>query len=160
MSKETVRRIRWYDPESDDPSTPVDWPVASLILATLFLNFYFMNGVGLWQFCPLPLYALFVGAVALLVTTLFFMGPALATHAAGRPLFLVIADSLGSIPAFGLHLCCVLYLVLWIAKTELGVFAVAADSCSPGLASRSRGGLDLRRALVGLGSVDGLVGTG
>jgi hypothetical protein len=116
VSKVTVRRIRWHDPESDDPSTPVDWPIASLILATLFLNFSFMNGVSFWLFCPLPLFALLVGAVALLVTTLFFMGPALATHAAGRPLLLVIADSIGSVPAFGLRLCCVLYLVLWIAN--------------------------------------------
>ena len=115
MSTATVRRIRWYDPESDGASTPVAWPTASLIVATLFLNFAFMNHVRLWLFCPLPLFALLAGAVALLVTALFFMGPALATHAAGRPLFLVIADSLGSIPAFGLRLCSVLYLVLWIA---------------------------------------------
>jgi hypothetical protein len=141
-----VRRIRWYDPESDDPSTPVDWPSASLILATLFLNFsFFMTGARLWLFCPLPLYALLAAAVGLLITALFFLGPALATHAAGRPLFLVIADSLGSIPAFALRLCCVSYLVLWIAariaipvwlwswrapwrqvsSTELGIFAAA-----------------------------------
>jgi hypothetical protein len=143
VSKVTVRRIRWYDPESDGPSTPVDWPIASLILATLFLNFSFMDNVALLPFCPLSFFTLFVGAVALLVTALFFMGPALATHAAGRPLFPVIADSLGSIPAFALRLCCVLYLVLWIANlvaipvwvwssriperqvssTELGMFA-------------------------------------
>ena len=76
-----------------------------------------MMSFRLWLFCPLPLYALVVGVLAILVTALFFVAPALATYAARRPLFPVIADSIGSVPAFGLRLCCVLYLVLWIAAT-------------------------------------------
>jgi hypothetical protein len=82
-----VHRIRWFDPESDDPATPVDWPVPALILATLFLNILFWeaHGLSLWPFRPLPLYLLLLGAVALLVTALFFMGPSLATQAARLP---------------------------------------------------------------------------
>ena len=142
-----MHRIRWFDPESDDPATPVDWPVPALILATLFLNILFWeaHGLSLWPFRPLPLYLLLLGAVALLVTALFFMGPSLATQAARLPLLGVIENSFGSIPAFGLRLCCVLYLVLWIAyliavpvwlwssqilrrqvsSTESGIFAAA-----------------------------------
>jgi hypothetical protein len=49
--------MRWSDPDTEDPSTPIDWPAASLILATLFMNFFF------WMLCgdrvsmlyPLPL---------------------------------------------------------------------------------------------------------
>jgi hypothetical protein len=111
-----MRRIRWFDPGTDGSSSPVAWPAASLVTATLFLNLSFtFHAGGLWVFCPLTLYALVIGFLALSLTGLFFIGPALATRAAGRPLFLVIEDSLGSIPAFGLRLCCVAFLVLWIA---------------------------------------------
>ena len=44
------------------------------------------------------------------------MGPALATHAARRPLLEVIENSLGLIPAFALRVICALFLVLWIAN--------------------------------------------
>jgi hypothetical protein len=111
-----MRRIRWFEPDKDDPSSPVAWPAASLVTATLFLNWSFtFQASGLWQFCPLPLYALLFSIFALLLTGLFFIGPALAIRAAGRPLFLVIEDSLGSIPAFGVRFCCVSFLVLWMA---------------------------------------------
>ncbi len=112
-----MRRIRaWFEPDTDGPSSPVAWPAASLVTATLFLNLSFtFHAGGLWVFCPLTLYALVIGILALSLTGLFFIGPALATRAAGRPLFLVVEDSLGSIPAFGLRLCCVAFLVLWMA---------------------------------------------
>lgn len=109
-------RIRWFEPDNDDPSRPVAWPAAALLTATLFLNLTFaVQSGGLWLFCPIPLYALLLGVFALLLTSLFFVGPALATQAAKRPLFLVVEDSLGSLPASGLRLCCVLFLVLWMA---------------------------------------------
>lgn len=140
-----MRRIRWFDPDKDDPSSPVAWRAASLVTATLFLNFSFtFQAAGLWQFCALPLYALLLGILALLLTGLFFIGPALAIRAAERPLFLVIEDSLGSIPAFGVRFCCASFLVLWMAtliafpmillsndlerkvsSTELGIIAAA-----------------------------------
>jgi hypothetical protein len=44
-----VRRILWFDPDTDDPSTPIDWPAAALILATLFMNFSF------WMLCGIVL---------------------------------------------------------------------------------------------------------
>lgn len=117
VSKNGVRRIRWFDRNSDDQTMPIDWRVASPLLATLFLNFVFLNnqGVDFRMSCALPIYSVFVGAIAITVTAVFFMGPALATHRAGKVLFLVIEDSLGALPAFGLRLCYVIFLVLWIA---------------------------------------------
>ena len=124
-----MRRIRWFDAESDDPSAPVAWPLAALVLSTLFLNIWFCEFyvAGFGPRCPLPLYVIFQGAFALIVTALFFMGPALAAQAAGRPLFGVVENALGSIPALGLRLICVLYLVLWIA----GLVAVPVRVSSP-----------------------------
>jgi hypothetical protein len=86
-------------------------------MSTLFLNFpfWYVHGLDLPIRCLLPLYAAPLAVASLLIAALFFMGPALATHALERPLFHVLQNSLGSIPAFALRLCCVLFLVLWIA---------------------------------------------
>jgi hypothetical protein len=87
-------------------------------MSTLFLNFpfWYVHGLDIWMFCPLPLYASIIGAGALLLTTLFFLGPALATQAGKRPLLCVAENSLGLIPASGLRLCCVSFLVLWVGN--------------------------------------------
>ena len=121
--KDTVLRLRWFDPEPIDLLTPIDWRFAALIIATLFLNFPFWmhDGADLWMSCSLPLYAVGVGAVALLLTALFFVGPALASYTAKRPLLGVVENSLGSIPAYGLRFCCVVFLTLWIAKSVSGL---------------------------------------
>ncbi len=68
------------------------------------------------MFCPLPLYAGLLAVGALLIAAFFFLGPALATQAARRPLLTVVRNSLGAIPAFGMRLCCILFIVLWIAN--------------------------------------------
>jgi len=115
-----VLRLRWSDPEADDLSTPLDWRIPSSIMATLFLNFLFWyvvadNCRGCFdKFWPRPLLVGFPVAVALLATVLFFMGPALATQATGRPLFGVVENSLGSIPAYALRFCCIVFLALWM----------------------------------------------
>jgi hypothetical protein len=111
-----IVRLRWSDPEPDDPSTPLDWRFPALILSTLFLNFFFwyIPGPELWVSSSLLVYAGLVVAAAL-VAAVSFVGPALATHAAERPLLGVLENSLGSIPAIVLRLCCVLFVVLWIA---------------------------------------------
>lgn len=107
-------RFRWTDPKPDDPSTPVDWRSAALITATLFLNFvWYRLGSVLPMYCPLPLYAGIVAAGSLLMT-FFFVGPALLTQVSRRPLLGAVENSLGSIPALGFRLGCVLFLVLWI----------------------------------------------
>jgi hypothetical protein len=113
-----VLRLRWFDPEPDGPSTPIDWRVAAMIIATLFLNFAFwmVDGGDLWMSRPLPLYVVQVGVVAFLVTALFFLGPALATQTAKRPLFGVIENSLGIIPTLGIRICGLLFLLIWMAK--------------------------------------------
>jgi hypothetical protein len=113
-----VLRLRLSDPEPDDGSTPVGWRFAALLTATLFLNFHFwfVHGLDLWRPGPPLRNAGLLGAGALLIAALFFVGPALATQAARRPLLGVAESSLGSIPAFGLRLCCLLFLVGWISS--------------------------------------------
>jgi hypothetical protein len=108
-----VRRLRWF--EADDPAAPVDWRVAALIMATLFLNFQFWDASP-GMFFPFPLHAGLIAAGALAMTALFFVGPVLATHVAMRPLLRVLEDSMGSVPAFGLRVCSILFLVLWISR--------------------------------------------
>jgi len=111
-----VRSIRWFDADRDTPSVPVDWRMASLVLAALFFNFLFAEShstsLGLWL--PLPLYAVFMATVAAILTALFFMGPALACQSRKRPILRVIQDSVGTVPAFALRVCFVLFLVFWI----------------------------------------------
>jgi hypothetical protein len=97
---------------------PIDWRVPTLILATLFLNFFFWWEHNVDVCVPGPLFvdAVLLGAVSLLMLALFFLGPAFATQATGRPLLAVVESSLGSVPAIGLRLCCVLFLMGWIAE--------------------------------------------
>jgi uncharacterized membrane protein YhhN len=72
-----VLRFLWFEPE--DPKTPIGWRPAASILATLFLNFVFwlIPGGNLAMFVPVGLYAVALAVMALLVTGLFFLGPAL-----------------------------------------------------------------------------------
>ena len=113
-----MRRIRCFDRNSDDPSVGVDWRSAAIMTATLFLNFHFYQdyGLDLWGFGTLPVDASVLAVGVLLLTALFFIGPALAVRAAQRPVFFLIEKSTGAIPAFALRLCCVAFLLLWIAK--------------------------------------------
>ena len=110
-----MRRILWYDPEFGEPSTPVAWPAASVILATVFLNVIFVEALGgrFWPFTPLTLYGAAVILIPLALTLLFFVGPALATRAAKRPIFGLMEDALGTIPALGVRACCVVFLSFW-----------------------------------------------
>jgi hypothetical protein len=55
VSKQRVRKLRWSDSEPDDPSTPIDWRIAALILATLFLNFPFWFRCNLCMWVPGPI---------------------------------------------------------------------------------------------------------
>lgn len=117
VSNRTVRKLRWSDPEPDDRSAPLDWRVPVLILATLFLNFPFWYLNNLYLCVPGPIWrsaANFLAA-ALVMIALFFVGPALASQAIGRPLLAVAENSFGSIPAFGVRLSVICFLVCWIA---------------------------------------------
>jgi hypothetical protein len=114
VSNVTVLRIRWSAPEGD--VSPLSWINASLITATLFLNFLFCYESSSFGFDgTLPVYLGFLVAVASLIPLFFFAGPALASQTAGRPLFDVVESSLGSIPGWGSRLCCGWFLTVWIA---------------------------------------------
>jgi hypothetical protein len=109
-------RLSWSDPEPDDASAPVDWRVAAVIIATLFLNitFWMVHGNDFRMSHPISLYAIMVGAAALLIAGMFFFGPAFATQAARRPLFGVMEGSFGSVPTVALRICAGIFLMLWI----------------------------------------------
>ena len=97
---------------------PVPWRLAALPLATLFLNFpfWYIHGFDLPLLWPLPAGAALLAAVALLMTALFFIGPALAARASGLPWIGVLERSFGSMPAYGLRAAGALFLMFWMAK--------------------------------------------
>ena len=116
VSNSPDMRIRRSD--ADDGLSPLDWRGPSAILATLFLNFFFWiaYGLGLSAFGSLAMDAAAAAVgVALMISLLFFLGPALASKAAGRPLLAIMDGSFGRIPAVGVRLVCVVFLIMWIA---------------------------------------------
>jgi hypothetical protein len=96
----------------------MSWRSVALITSTLFLNFSFweLNGSALPMRLPLPVYTCVVAAGAMLITALFFAGPALATQAAKRPLTGVVENSIGLIPTVGFRICSALFLVFWMGS--------------------------------------------
>ena len=101
----------------------IDWRDAALILSTLFLNlpFWLAHDFDLPLFDPVSVHGVILGVAAQLIATVFFMGPALAAQRARKPLAGLLEDSFGSIPAWGLRLCCVVFLVLWLGYSPLGL---------------------------------------
>jgi hypothetical protein len=93
--------------------------MASVVLATLFFNFFFAeaHATPFGPSFPLPLRVAFLATVSATLTGVFFLGPAFACQSTKWPLFRVVEDSVGSYPAFALRICSVLFLVFWIAAT-------------------------------------------
>jgi hypothetical protein len=111
-------RLRWSDPEPDDLRQAQGWRGPSLIIATLFLNFTFcdMYGLSLAGAGSPFAHAVVIGTAALLLTTMFFVGPALALQSEGRPLLSLIEDSFGSIPRVILQGFIVVFLAFWMSE--------------------------------------------
>ncbi len=86
--------------------------------ATLFLNIHFWvrHADDLSMHYPLLTHAGIVAGAALLISVLFFFGPALAVQKAKRSVFEVIEGSVGTIPALILRACSVIFLVIWMAE--------------------------------------------
>ena len=114
-----VLRFRWFDREPSSQSISADWRFAALIIATLFLNLHFWqtHGDDVWMSCSILPYAFIVAAVAIAITTLFFLGPAAITQSMNRSLLCAVENSLGPVPAFGVRLCFVSFLVIWMANS-------------------------------------------
>jgi hypothetical protein len=110
-----VLRIRWFDPEPDGQATPLVWPDTALITATLFLNFPFWYERGLYFWMPGTLLENAVVLGVLLIAVLFFAGPAFASYTSRRPLLAVTERSLGTVPVLAFRVCCICFLVVWIA---------------------------------------------
>jgi FtsH-binding integral membrane protein len=113
-----VPKLGWFELDAQDPAIPIDWRWAALTTATLFLNlfFWYAHSIDLWMSSRLPVYAALIAAAAVLVAALFFIGPALATHRARKPLFDMLADSFGSVIGYALRACCVVFLLAWISS--------------------------------------------
>jgi hypothetical protein len=114
--------IRWTD-APDDPTALFGWPLPSMVLATLFLNFIFWY-IPAHQFFlsgPSTVYFSSLGMVTAFVFALFFLGPALAAHSRRQSLFQVAEASFGVVPAIGFRIACAALCVLWIAGTTTTV---------------------------------------
>ena len=101
--EEIVWRVRFFDKDSGGESTPIDWRWVAIILATLFFNFSFfeVHGLDVAGFGPLAVDATVLCVAAVLITLLFFIGPALAVRATQRPVLSLLEDSIGTIPNIG-----------------------------------------------------------
>ena len=111
-------RLRWSDPEPEDPATPLHWRYAAWILASLFLNLQFWLFVAM-EFPihrPITLYVAGLAVASCLVAILFFAGPALLVQAAGQSLSSILETAFGSLPAQILRAMSALFLALWIAS--------------------------------------------
>jgi hypothetical protein len=113
-----VLRIRWSDPQPDTGPTPGAWKKVALITATLFLNFpfWFIHGNDIFLFHSAAINAVVVAIGSVVLTALFFIGPATTSQQAKTPLLNVVEHSLGLIPAWYARLCCISFLVLWMAE--------------------------------------------
>jgi hypothetical protein len=129
-------RIRWSD--ADDGSSPLDWRIPSAILATLFLNFFFWfaYGLDLQVFGSFAADAAAADGLALAIVVLFFLGPARASQAAGRPLLETIDRSFGTIPAVCVRLGCVAFLITWIAAMISLETRISGSAFQSGLSRR------------------------
>ena len=111
-----VIHIRWSDATPEDPDSSAGWWLPSIIVATLFLNFPFWlsfdRSVPLLS--PPVAYFGLLGGIALLLVSLFYLGPALAAQSSQRSMFHIAQFSFGTILALGFRLCCALYLVIWL----------------------------------------------
>ena len=113
-----MRRIRWTDlPE--DPAMLSGWQLPSLVLATLFFNFFFWYvPATTFPFIGSPiLYLASLGTVIALVAVFFFLCPALAAHRTRKSLFQLAEASFGVVPAIGFRIGCVMLCMLWLAGT-------------------------------------------
>jgi len=118
VSNESMRRIRWTDlPE--DPAMLSGWQLPSLVLATLFFNFFFWYvPATTFPFIGSPiLYLASLGTVIALVAVFFFLCPALAAHRTRKSLFQLAEASFGVVPAIGFRIGCVMLCMLWLAGT-------------------------------------------
>jgi hypothetical protein len=102
------------------------WFEVSVIIATLFFNIRFWEWYGgrTGTFCPILPYSFAVTAGAALTAILFFLAPAAITQATSLSLHRALENALGSVPALGLRLGAIVFLVLWMA----GMIAVPVSS--------------------------------
>ena len=108
-------RIRWTDP-AEDAGALHGWQQPSLILTTLFLNFFFwFEPADQFWFNGSRTVVLDSLAALCALVLLFFLAPALAAHASRQSLFQVAEASFGVIPAFAFRLACAVFCLVWIA---------------------------------------------
>src|ERR1039458_8068779 len=109
-------RIRWSGP-TDDPAALFGWQLPSLVLATLFLNFFFwfIPADHFWSSGSPTVFVVSLGMLTALALVLFFLGPAFTAHETRRSLFQVAEASFGVVPALGFRICCAVMCLFWVA---------------------------------------------
>lgn len=106
-----MRRIRWLTREHD-PTAPLDWRVPATLLATLFLNFTFPNGIYGGSAVQRPWAGwLIVTLFVALSTVPGFLLPALAVHSSRGSLTALIESALGTAPSLAIRAVTVLFLL-------------------------------------------------
>ena len=113
-----VIRPRWTDGDPGEASAPLDWRMAAAIVATLFLNVEFCARYGLRLTGSGSLAADigWMAVTALLITALFFLGPALAAQSCPGGLRELLERTFGAIPGLALRICLAVFLSLWIGR--------------------------------------------
>jgi len=112
-----VVRLQWFDAANDSAGS-VSWRLPAIILATLFLNFFFwFEPAHQFSFSGSPA-SYFVSLVGLcaLVPALFFLGPALSAYGSQRSLFEVAEVSFGTVLGAAVRLGCAALALLWTAS--------------------------------------------
>jgi hypothetical protein len=87
------------------------------VIATLFWNLLFWDDFAArLAFSGPPLvYFVFLAGGTLLLIGLFYLGPALAAQRGKQPLFALVEDSLGVLPALGIRFCFTIFWICWMA---------------------------------------------
>lgn len=108
--------VSWFPVSKHNVNWRQGWVSASLMLATLFFNFFFWMEPG-WRFSflgPSWLYFAELSGAAVMLTGLFFLGPATAMKVTGKSLFNLAGLSLGSAAGMIFRFCCAAFLFLWV----------------------------------------------
>jgi hypothetical protein len=89
-----------------------------VIAATVVLNLRFFEqfGLSLWGSGPALLQLPLIAAASAVITSLFFVGPALALQAAKRPMPALVEDLIGFFPAALFRFCCLVALLFWVGS--------------------------------------------
>lgn len=100
---------------SGDAQERGGWQMPAAVFAALFLNLAFWDVAGRWFGGPPRLLFGAPGLLAGVVFGLFYLGPALAVQRRQTPLFEVMEESFGVVPAAAIRVLCAILCVVWVS---------------------------------------------